>query len=79
MTGDHLASAVIKSNLPRSALAAGFLNLTGPIDVQQVSLWSWPALPSTDSTATLIALLLLTAGLATITVTGAQDHRTDPT
>ena len=34
----------------------------GPIDVQQVDLLSWPALPSSNTLATVIALGLLTIG-----------------
>ena len=34
----------------------------GPIDVQQVGLWSWPALPSSNVLAMVIALGLLTIG-----------------
>lgn len=49
----------------------------GPIDVRQVNLWSWPALPSGNHTATLIAVLLLVAGVITISRTGAHDSQAD--
>jgi len=49
------------------------------IDIQTVSLWSWPALPSTNHTATIIALLLLGAGTTAITSFGARDSQPTPT
>jgi len=49
------------------------------IDIQTVSLWSWPALPSTNHTATVIALLLLGAGISAITRFGARDSQPTPT
>lgn len=50
----------------------------GPVDVHQVGLSAWPALPGRDAAALLIAAALLVAGVATVTVTGARDQRTDP-
>jgi hypothetical protein len=50
----------------------------GSVDTHQVGLSAWPALPGTNTTATLIALALLIAGIATVTLTGARDQRTDP-
>ena len=49
------------------------------IDAQAVSLWSWPALPSANHTATVIALLLLGAGTTAITRFGAHDSQPTPT
>jgi len=49
------------------------------IDIQTVSLWSWPALPSTNRSATVIALLLLSAGTTAITRFGARDSHPTPT
>jgi hypothetical protein len=51
----------------------------GMIDSQAVSLWSWPALPSSNHTATLIALLLLGAGTIAITRFGTRDSQPTPT
>lgn len=39
----------------------------GPIDVREVDLWTWPALPSSDTAATVIAMVLLVIGLVVIT------------
>jgi hypothetical protein len=49
----------------------------GPIDIHAVTLWSWPALPSSNRAAGLIALLLLGAGCVAITHAGARDHHAD--
>ena len=46
----------------------------GPIDIQHISLWSWPALPASNHAAALIALLLLGAGISCVTRTGAHDR-----
>jgi hypothetical protein len=79
LTGLALCTApLVGASLAWIAPLAYVIYCGGPIDVQQVSRWSWPALPSTDWPATLIALALLAAGLAVITVAGARDHRTDP-
>jgi hypothetical protein len=43
----------------------------GPVDVREVDLWTWPALPSSDTTAAVIALVLLSAGLIVITRLGS--------
>ena len=51
------------------------LYCSGPIDVQSVNLWSWPALPSTSHAATMIALLLLGAGVTAITQFGPNYGR----
>lgn len=50
----------------------------GPLDIHQVTLWAWPALPSSNTGAALIAALLLLAGLAVTYLVGARDHRIDP-
>lgn len=50
----------------------------GPVDIHQVTLWAWPALPGSATAATPIALALLVAGIAAVTATGARDQRTDP-
>ena len=49
------------------------------IDAQAVSLWSWPALPSANHTATVIALVLLGTGITAITRFGARDSQPTPT
>jgi hypothetical protein len=51
----------------------------GQIDAQTVNLWSWPALPSRNHTALLIALLLLGAGVTAITRFGSRDSQATPT
>ena len=51
----------------------------GAIDGQIVNLWSWPALPSTNHSATVIALLLLSGGTLAITRFGARDSQPTPT
>jgi hypothetical protein len=55
------------------------LYCSGQIDLQAVNLWSWPALPSSNHTALLIALLLLGAGVTAITRFGARDREPAPT
>lgn len=80
LTGLALITApLIGAALAWIAPLAYVIYCGGPMDVHQVGPWSWPALPSTDSTATLIALLLLAFGLAVCTAVGARDQRTDPT
>jgi hypothetical protein len=73
-----LTAAVISAPLSWITPLAYVIYCGGPIDIHQVSLWSWPALPSSNNPATLIALLLLSAGLITITRTGAHDRHADP-
>ena len=49
----------------------------GPIDVHAITLLAWPALPSSNNAAGLIALFLLGAGCLTITHAGARDRHAD--
>lgn len=79
LTGLALLTApVIGAALAWIAPLAYAIYCGGPLDVHQVDLWSWPALPGTDGTAALIAVALLAAGVATVTAVGARDQRTDP-
>jgi len=55
------------------------LYCSGQIDAQAVNLWSWPALPSSNHTAMVIALLLLGTGITAITRFGARDSQPTPT
>lgn len=73
-----LATPVTGAALAWIAPLAYVIYCGGPIDSGQVGLSAWPALRGTDITATLIALALLLAGIATVTLTGARDQRTDP-
>jgi hypothetical protein len=73
-----LTAAVISAPLSWITSLAYAIYCGGPMDIRQVTLWSWPALPSSNHTATLFALLLLGAGVITITHFGAHDHHADP-
>lgn len=46
----------------------------GPIDIQTVTLWSWPALSTSSNAATAIALALLSVGVVGITAAGTRDR-----
>lgn len=50
----------------------------GPIDVNAVTLLSWPALPASNGAAAVTALLLLGAGVAAVTRAGARDRHAGP-
>lgn len=79
LTGLALLTApVIGAALAWIAPLAYVIYCGGALDVRQVDLWSWPALPGTDGAAALIALVLLVAGVATVTAVGARDQHTDP-
>lgn len=73
-----LATPVIGAALAWIAPLAYAIYCGGPVDIHEVGLSAWPALPGADTTATLIALTLLVVGVATVTVAGARDQRTDP-
>lgn len=73
-----LTTPIIGAALAWIAPLAYVIYCGGPVDVHQIGLSAWPALPGTDTTATLIALALLAIGVATVAVTGARDQRTDP-
>jgi hypothetical protein len=73
-----MTAAVISAPLSWITPLAYAIYCGGPIDIRAVTLWSWPALPSNNDTAALIALLLLGAGITSITRTGAYDRHSDP-
>ena len=80
LTGLALITAIlISAPLAWITPLAYVLYCGAQIDIQTVSLWSWPALPSTNHTATVIALLLLGAGITAITRFGARDSHPTPT
>jgi hypothetical protein len=47
------------------------------LDAQITSLWTWPNLPSTEHTASLIAIALLATGVTAVTLAGPRDRATD--
>jgi hypothetical protein len=73
-----LTAVVISAPLSWITPLALAIYCGGPIDIQDVSLWSWPALPSSNATAALIAIALLGAGVTAITRVGAHDRQPDP-
>ena len=73
-----VTAAVISAPLSWITPLAYAIYCGGPIDIHAVTVWSWPALPSSNDTAALIALLLLAAGVTSITRAGARDRHTDP-
>ncbi|MGH3252608.1 MAG: hypothetical protein ACRDOI_41225 [Trebonia sp.] len=73
-----LTAAVLSAPLSWITPLALAIYCGGPIDVQAVTLWSWPALPSGNDLAALIAFLLLGAGVTAITRAGAHDRHPDP-
>ena len=79
-TGLALITATVTSALLAWITPLAYaLYCGGQIDAQAVNLWSWPALPSSNHTATLIALLLLGAGVTAITRFGSRDSQPTPT
>jgi hypothetical protein len=80
LTGLALITAtLISAPLAWITPLAFVLYCGGEIDAQAVSLWSWPALPSSNHTAALIAVLFLGAGIIAITRFGARDSQPTPT
>ena len=73
-----LATPVLGAALAWIVPLAYLFYCAGPVDQHDIGLSAWPALPGTNGTAALIAAALLVAGVATVTVTGARDNRTDP-
>jgi hypothetical protein len=73
-----LTATVTSAGLAWIAPLAYTIYCSGPLDVRTVNLWSWPALPSSDHGACLIALLLLGAGVASITRAGTRERYADP-
>jgi hypothetical protein len=73
-----ITATVISAALAWITPLAYTIYCSGPIDIRQPSLWSWPALPSGNHTATLIALGLLGTGVAAISSAGAHDRHADP-
>jgi hypothetical protein len=73
-----ITATVISAPLSWITPLAYTIYCSGPIDIRQVNLLSWPALPSSNDTATLIALLLLGAGVAAISSAGPHDRHPDP-
>ena len=74
-----ITTTVISAPLSWITPLAYALYCSGEIDIQAVNLWSWPALPSRNHTALLIALLLLGAGVTAITRFGPRDSQPSPT
>jgi hypothetical protein len=73
-----MTAAVISAPLSWITPLAYAIYCGGPIDIHAITLWSWPALPAGNHPATLIALLLLGAGITSITRAGARDRHADP-
>ena len=73
-----LTATVISAGLAWIVPLAYTIYCSGPLDVHSVNLWAWPALPSSDHAAYLIALLLLGAGVASITRAGTRERYADP-
>ena len=79
-TGLALITATITSALLAWITPLAYaLYCSGQIDAQAVNLWSWPALPSSNHTALVIAVLLLGAGVTAITRFGPRDSQPTPT
>jgi hypothetical protein len=72
-----LTATVISAPLAWITPLAYAIFCGGPIDIHAVTLWSWPALPSSNHAAALIAVLLLGAGCVAITRAGARDRDAD--
>lgn len=73
-----LTAALLGAHLAWTTPLGYVMYCGGQLDVQVTNLWTWPTQPASNHTATLIALTLLTAGITAVTLTGARDHRTDP-
>jgi hypothetical protein len=73
-----MTAAVIGAPLSWITPLAYAIYCGGPIDIRDITLWSWPALPSSSVRATLIALLLLGVGVTSITRAGAHGRHPDP-
>jgi hypothetical protein len=73
-----LTTTVITPGLAWIAPLAYTIYCSGPLDIGSTSLWSWPALPSSDHTAYLIALALLGTGMVCFTRSGTRERHADP-
>jgi len=51
----------------------------GELDLHVGNLWTWPTRPGSDRAALAIALTLLAAGVALVSLTGARDRRSEQT
>jgi hypothetical protein len=79
LTGIALLTAVLLGAHLAWTAPLGYVMFCGAeLDAQVTNVWTWPTLPATDHTATIVSLTLLTAGLAAVTVTGARDRHSDP-
>ncbi len=74
-----LTAAGLGAHLSWTVPLGYVLYCSGELDLGVTNLWTWPTLPASDRTATTIALTLLAAGVATVSLVGAQDRRTDRT
>jgi hypothetical protein len=73
-----MTAAVISAPLSWITPLAYAIYCGGPIDIHAITLWAWPALPSSSPMATLLAFVLLGAGVTSITNAGAHDRHADP-
>jgi hypothetical protein len=73
-----LTAALLGAHLAWTAPLGYVMYCGGQLDVQVSNLWTWPTQPANNHTAAAIAAVLLVAGITAITITGARDHRTDP-
>jgi hypothetical protein len=69
-----LTATLISAPLSWITPLAYAIYCSGPVDIGAVNLWSWPALPSGNHAATLIAASLLVAGVACLTRSGTRDR-----
>lgn len=72
-----LTAALLGAHLAWTAPLAYVMYCGGQLDVCVSNLWTWPTQPATVQSAA-IAAVLLGAGVTAVSVTGARDHRTDP-
>lgn len=73
-----LTAAVLGAHLAWTTPLGYVMYCGAELDQQVSNLWTWPTQPTSNHTATAIAAALLIAGITAITLTGARDHRTDP-
>lgn len=73
-----LTAALLGAHLAWTAPLGYVMYCGAQLDQQVSNLWTWPTQPTSDHTATGVAAALLVAGITAVTLTGARDHRTDP-
>jgi hypothetical protein len=77
-TGIALLTAALLGTHVAWTVPLGYvLYCAGDLDLRISNLSTWPTRPDSDRVATAAAVVLLAAGLAAVTLTGARDRRSE--